>query len=303
MARTKRDPPAEAKALEPLPPFTQVITRQGEEAVAYHIPVSRPSTENLVPKTTIALPPRSTWTSGLHFHTTHDEHLRLIQGAIFVELDGELKILSAKAGGQVSLLGKREVVTPPSLTLHVKRYARHNWGRAKEYLIAQRLLLHRKVELPDDIDEEVIVEEYTDPADISKPLFFWNLNGVITASRNAPLPRGQSLAKSVLGDYWIPIQLFVIFWELDNWPVFFDLWGTLGIAGPTPLGVPGRAVQRTVEYIVTGTILFWASLAGKTFGVRAVNKERTPHELWIAYGKGGASFSLPSTYVKEMHDG
>jgi hypothetical protein len=107
MARTKRRPPPEPRALDPLPSGTQTVLRHGVEAVAYHIPLALPSSEQPILKTTISLPTRSTWTSGLHFHTSHKEYLRLIQGCIFVELNGHMMFFSANAGGQISMFGSK----------------------------------------------------------------------------------------------------------------------------------------------------------------------------------------------------
>ncbi|KAH7384545.1 hypothetical protein BKA66DRAFT_511738 [Pyrenochaeta sp. MPI-SDFR-AT-0127] len=265
-------------ALDPLPSNTQAILRAGAEAVAYHIPIAPPSTTNPVLKSTVALPSRSQWTSGLHYHTMHTEYLRLIKGSIFVELDGELKFFSAKAGGEVSWR-TGELLTS-GLELKVDRYARHNWGRAEVRLVSRRLGLHVKIVSPEDRDEEVIVEEWTDPADITKPLFFWNLNGVITGIQDAPLSRKQSLVEVVLGNWWIPFQLFIIFWDLDNWPVFVSVRN---------LGLPflgehmDRCFGRLVEHVMTFMVLFAAKFVGTITGTRAIAQDRTPNDLWNAY--------------------
>jgi hypothetical protein len=77
----------------------------------------------------------------------------------------------------------------------------------------------------------------------------------------------------VMGGWWVPFQLFVIFWELDNWPVLFSLEG-VGIE---------RSLERGVEYAVSFLVLFVVGLVGRVLGVKAVAEERTPNELWTAW--------------------
>lgn len=283
MARTKRLPQIlpEPKALNPLPPNTKAIIRSGTEAVAYHIPTAPPSSSTPILKSTIVLPRHSKWTSGLHFHTTHTEYLRLVQGSIFVKLDGELKLLSVKAGGEVSYVRESRLVNP-GLVIKVDKYARHNWGRLEEYMKSSRVVTCVRIALPEDRDDDVIVEEWTDPADTSKALFFWNLNGVITASPETKLSRRQSLLKSILGGWWIPFQLFVIFWHLDNWPIFFSLKGT---TAPFVAKKLGFSLESITEYLTTFVVLFFAKTIGSIMDVKAVSKERTPDDLWDDYKK------------------
>jgi hypothetical protein len=125
-----------------------------------------------------------------------------------------------------------------------------------------------------DWGDEVIVEEWTAPMDLTKPLFFWNLNGVVMAGEDTDA--GTSLLKMarwMLGGWWVPFQLFVIFRKLDNWPVFLSLEG-VGI---------GRRLERSVEYAVSFLGLFVVGLVGRVLGVKAVAEERTPNELWTAW--------------------
>lgn len=282
MARTKQRPPPVPEVLDPLPSGTRAVTREGNDAVAYHIPIGPLNADQHILKTTISLPHRSTWSSGLHFHTSHTEYLCLVKGSIFVELDGEVKILSAAAGGEVSpstgeLLKKGLVVV-------VNRYVRHNWGRANEYWQNRRL--SQRIIKPDDADETVLVEEWTDPSDIAKPLFFWNLNGVITAPLGTRLPHFQALTRLILGSWWISFQLFVIFWDLDNWPVFI----TLGLRSP-PGSIVSR-LERMTEYTATLLLLFSAKALGQLLGVSSVVQSRTPDDLWEAYKRNGRKPAL-----------
>ena len=54
---------------------------------------------------------------------------------------------------------------------------------------------------PGDLAETVVVEEWTAPSDISKPLFFWNLNGIITALQDTLLSSRQWMAERVLSNW------------------------------------------------------------------------------------------------------
>lgn len=281
MGRTKQRPAASAakpKVLDPLPSNTRPIVREGTNAIAYHIPVARPSLDNSILKTTIALPRRSEWTSGLHFHAVHTEFLRLVQGSIFVKLDGETTVLSAKAGGQVSIRTGRLIKS--GLEIEIPKYMRHNWGRADHYLTSRRTLpAGVRVHRPKDTDEEAVVEEWTDPSDITKLLFFWNLNGVIT-SPPVTLSGMQTVAKTILGGWWVPFQLFIIFWDLDNWPIFLNMEHT---SEPfLPKGI-GMRLERWVDHIATYIVLSIAKALGCILDMKAVKQERTPDELWKVY--------------------
>jgi hypothetical protein len=160
-------------------------------------------------------------------------------------------------------------------------YARHNWGRARESLISRRFL-HVQIAFPEDADDEVIVEEWTDPADISKALFFWNLNGVITASQDMSLTERQGIVEVVFGSWWLPFQLFVMFWELDNWPILFRFNHSTGIYFTNSIC---NRLEMLAEYLTTFIVLFTATLLSKILGVRAVSQKRTPEGLWNAYQK------------------
>lgn len=273
-------------ALEPMPPGTSPVLRTGDNAVAYHIPIAPSSNNVATVKTTIALPRRSSWTSGLHFHATHTEYLCLVKGSIFVELDGEVRLFSASKGGEIDKCTSDLV--HKGLVIEVPRYARHDWGRLEHYVNSfPNLKLGRGMSAqttwPEDWTDEVVVEEWTDPVDIQKPLFFWNLNNIITESSELVLSRRQQIAKGVLGGWWIDLQLFVVFWELDNWPVFFDLryrdMPFRGSRGIFP------SITNALEIVTSLIILFFARIIGQLLGLRGVEQRRTPDALWKAYLK------------------
>ncbi|KAJ4201677.1 hypothetical protein NW767_006765 [Fusarium falciforme] len=80
----------------------------------------------------ITLPESSTWSSGLHWHETHDEYLKVIKGTIRVQLGSTIQYISATENEQPEI--------------KVARYVWHKWQRAGP-------------------DGEVVVIERTEPDD------------------------------------------------------------------------------------------------------------------------------------------
>ncbi|KAF2468579.1 uncharacterized protein BDR25DRAFT_265334, partial [Lindgomyces ingoldianus] len=208
---------------------------------------------------TIHLPRQSHWISGLHFHIQHTEYLRLIKGAIFIRRGDLIKIISTKEADRSGRWGNSVIKIDP--------YVRHNWGRAEHYFC------------------HVIVEEWTTPSDISKPLFFWNLNGILTSSSPPPTTFFQRLARTLLGTNYITLQLFVVFRTLDNFPIFLDL-GAVG-DGVWIRGTVAKNTARGVEFGLTYLVLVIAAAVGWLVGFKAVGEERTPGDLWEAWRKEG----------------
>lgn len=120
----------------------------------------------------------------------------------------------------------------------VSRFARHEWQRATAD------------------GEELVVKEWTDPADGAKEVFFRNLSSVIVdCTKNGP-PK----------EWWLTWQLFVVFWGLDNYPVLLNLtW--------VPL------IGLTLEWALTHLVLFAAVLAGRIVGLKSVYGEYTPSKF------------------------
>lgn len=152
------------------------------------------SVRNLV---TITIPPSSKWTSGPHWHEKHSEYLQIVQGKAIVTLGKSTWIHSPSDG-----------------IIEVKRGQIHEW---KRYENASEV-------------EDLIVHEWTDPADGQKEVFFRMLNSFLMESEPQKLHHSLS-APSVVGwleQYMIPLQLFVIFAACDNWPVILGQQGLLG---------------------------------------------------------------------------
>jgi len=177
---------------------------------------------------TITLPPASTWTSGLHWHETHTEYLQIIQGSAEITLSNTTQIYTSSSG----------IITVP-------RYARHEWKRA----------------LSDGPD--LIVQEWTDPEDGLKEVFFRNLSSTIEDSTKPNKP---------VKEWWLTWQLFIIFWGLDNWPVLFSTHN---------LPFLGRVLEvlglgRRFEWVVTHFVLRVAVVLGGLLGLRSWYAEYMP---------------------------
>ena len=165
-----------------------IISRGAPNAVVYDLSVPN--------QVTITLPAGSTWTSGLHWHETHTEYLRLVQGKVRVRLGDKTKVVS-KSAGEVDA------------EIKIDRNVWHEWSRADG---------------AEDDGEDVVVMERTDPADGAKAIFFWNLNGVILKAQRAGKPYflPASVFSAVL-DSWVSLNLFAIFGTLDNIPVLLGV--------------------------------------------------------------------------------
>ena len=169
--------------------------------------------------TTITIPPGSRWTSEPHWHLDHTEFLNIKQGTALVTLGSKTQSLTSAAG---QIIVERGVI--------------HEWRRDS------------------DVDDgPLVVEEWTDPADGDKELFFRNLCSSIqdmTANPSrAPPPLGLPL------DWWIWWQLLLIFREFDNYPVLHY-----------------RIGSGLTTYIVLGL----AHLLGGIVGLKSWYKEYTP---------------------------
>src|ERR1700722_10635782 len=190
------------------------FTRSLPSAVTYDLSVPD--------QVTVSVPAFSTWTSGPHWHETHTEYLQVLQGRASIMLAGKIKVYGLDDGVVV-----------------VERFTVHEWRRA------------------DDEGEELVVREWTEPGDGQKEVFFRMLNSFLTEPRPEKMYGRLGFPLS-LGEAWVekwvvPVQLFVVFRELDNWPV---------LAGTT-----GRV--DWLNWTVTHTVLWFVSWAGRFLWLEA----------------------------------
>ncbi|KAF5688692.1 hypothetical protein FDENT_4777 [Fusarium denticulatum] len=200
----------------------------------------------------ITLPESSTWSSGLHWHESHDEYLKVVKGTIRVRLGDSQQVISAVYGNQPEI--------------KVPRYAWHEWQRAA-------------------LDgEEVVVIERTDPDDNNKAIFFWNLNGVILNSpkmvkdKTSVVSRLPSRLQGLFLDIWIPLNLFIIFRSLDNIPVFLNAPDISRISHSRL-----RGLLQNIDMAVSHLILLVALWAGWVLGLQPVQRRYTPEDAYAAW--------------------
>jgi len=183
-------------------------------------------------QTTITLPVGSAWSSELHWHETHNEYLQVIQGAIRVRLGGKTRVLRAGEEAKVA------------------KFVRHEWSRA-------------------DVSggEEVVVIERTEPADVQKHLFFWNINGVILENQSAK-------SSGWFGELLTMLRIFLIFYKLDNWPVICDL---------SPFRMLLGEQTTNFEVGITHFLLATGAFLARILGYKAVDATFTPPQLLHGY--------------------
>ncbi|KAF5698719.1 hypothetical protein FMUND_15026 [Fusarium mundagurra] len=200
----------------------------------------------------ITLPESSTWSSGLHWHESHDEYLKVVKGTIRVQLGDSRQVVSATDGNQ------HEIKVP--------RYAWHEWQRAA----------------PEG--EEVVVIERTEPDDNDKAIFFWNLNGVILNSpkmlsdETSIVSRLPSRLQGLFLDIWIPLNLFIIFHSLDNVLVFLNV-PDLSRGSDKRL----RSLLQNIDTVISHLILLVASWAGWVLGLQPVQRKYTPDDAYATW--------------------
>jgi mannose-6-phosphate isomerase-like protein (cupin superfamily) len=245
--------------------ISRVIHRPGASAVTYDL-----STPNRV---RITVSPGSQWSSGLHWHETHTEYLRVIRGRARVRLGDVTKIVSPLDG-----------------EVEVGRYVWHQWERADVGGGAKGM-----DEDDDEVDagngevaEELVVEERTEPEDGEKAIFFWNLNGVIlSAGSKRP---GWRIPPRLWGlglDIYVTLSLFVIFGQLDNVPVFLDVRWWLERIGIRLRPADGSLTAQAVglaDWAASHVVLGLAGWIGSALDVKAVRREFTPeieYRSWV----------------------
>ncbi|KAM0804778.1 hypothetical protein BDR22DRAFT_549408 [Usnea florida] len=218
---------------------------------AFSPPASRDTT--VIPPTMITFHVGSELSTQYHWHTTHTEYLRVKSGAALITVSGMSRIYTARDG-----------------TAQIPRYARHEWMRFDRptHLLsqgqreAQEAYIQEceKEEIEKLRGEDLIAEEWTDPTDGQKEMFFRNLFS--TASE----PQYASDV-SWLGDLWKTLQIMCVMWEMDNYLVLVDFGGWRG--GWREL------VEAAFTYVVMGCMM----ALGRLCGCRAVSEEYTPKHL------------------------
>ncbi|KAI0140009.1 hypothetical protein F4776DRAFT_571439 [Hypoxylon sp. NC0597] len=154
---------------------------------------------------TISVPPRSTWTSGPHWHESHTEFLQVLAGR-----------------ARIALSGRTFDVGPEDGVVTVPRRAVHEWRRADS---------PRENQGGREGDEDgdggvLVVREWTEPRDGVKEVFFRNLNGLIL----------DVAGGSRSGGALLELELWNLFWRADNYPVILGSGWLGGVATKVVMG-------------------------------------------------------------------
>lgn len=205
------------------------------------------------PPTIINIHAGSEYSTQYHWHETYTEYIRVTSGAALITISGVSKIYTAKD----------EVAQVP-------RYARHEWMRFdrparllnQEQREAQEAFCRalEKEEFEKLKAENVIAEEWTDPADGRKEIFFRNILSTISE------PEYEDHS-SRLGGLWKTLQINCVMWELDNYPVLVDVGGWRG------------GWRALIEAMCTFGVMACLVVLGRLCGCRAVHEEYTPEYL------------------------
>ena len=110
-------------------------------------------------------------------------------------------------------------------------------------------------------DIELLVREWTDPADGDKEIFFRNMISTIIDNRSAT---------GLLRNAWVLLSLFTIMASHDNYPL---IW-----AGPSWLG---EGASRVVRRSLTVPLLWGVSWVGWAVGCKGDYPEYTPIDTTI----------------------
>jgi len=199
------------------------------------LPPLTPLSQTPNQEVTLTFPIASKIATGLHWHETHTEYLEVLQGVALVTLGDSTSRFTSESG----------VITIP-------RFVVHEYRRADSVRSPSTPGKDGEDDDGDDgSDVDLIVREWTDPADGEKGIFFRNVVGLI-------LDRDPSAG--ILGNLWLAWSLFVVFWEGDNFPRFVKmpkLWGL------------GKVLERGVASGVLGL----AKGLGRWVGVRGTYEE------------------------------
>ncbi len=179
--------------------------------------------------------------TGLHWHETHTELVRVAQGAACLETDGFVRVITERDG---------IVLIQPGV--------RHQYWRADRDACVEseddRLLGVAREEL----ERDLVIMESTEPADRDKEVFFRQILSLLEEMR------GNGVREIA----WMLWSSFVVFYGHDNYPVVVKVTRRFG-----------ERLGKTLEWVITHSILTIAAILGRFVGLRSTYDEYTPFEL------------------------
>lgn len=163
--------------------------------------------------------------TGLHWHETHTEYLQVVEGYALITLGDHTAVFTKEDG----------VITIPRYTIH-------------QYMRADKT---KEGEAGKDMD--LVVREWTEPADGDKEVFFRNILSLLMDRKD-----------TLRGNLSMFLSIMVVAWAHDNYPVF---WKGPGILG----GTRQARVMRIATYSLMGSLAF----LGRIFGYKTDYPEYT----------------------------
>ncbi|KAK4947776.1 hypothetical protein LTR10_013284 [Elasticomyces elasticus] len=198
-------------------------------------------------RTRITIPPGSLWSPGAHWHETYTEHMRVLQGQVKFTIDGTAKVIGPEDGVHT-----------------IRKYEVHDFCRADG----------------GSGDEDVMVEEWTEPDDGFKQVFFYN---VLSLFKDSLDPTTQK-AKLSPG---LAVQLLRTIAHVDN---FVD---------PLPFLPSSVSVLFAVKYILTHSVYGLGKVLGSVLGYQVWFKGYTPEESWDVAERGATLGKVEGRGKKE----
>ncbi|MCJ1398923.1 hypothetical protein MMC11_002124 [Xylographa trunciseda] len=168
----------------------------------------------------IRVPPSSSYTVDLHYHMKHTEYLRVVQGSAKITLGNVTKTYTKVDG-----------------TIRIARFVVHGWRRAAAE------------------GEELILQEWTDPADGVKEAFFRNLFSIIFDAANMK----EDFSRLLPMGWWVEWQILMVSSGMDEFPLLVKSLES------------GLAAQ-----LVSAILLWLAAVLGWLVGLKVCYNEYTP---------------------------
>ena len=214
----------------------------------FSFPPSPTNPSQIGTRTRISIPAGSAWMPGPHWHEHYVEHVRVLKGRAKLVVSG---VESTRGPGD-------GVVTFEKFVVH--DFGRADGGKA----------------LKDGGEEGVVeVEEWTEPEDGFKQVFFYNLlSPMIDPNLGSATP-----TTSPNITFPLVLQLLAAIPHLDN---FVDPLPFL----PHNLPVLGGFLFG-VKYVLTHLIYMAGSAVGRGMGYQRWVREYTPREFWEVAERGG----------------
>lgn len=175
--------------------------------------------------TQLTLPPGSIWTPAPHWHESYTEYVCCVSGRLLIRLNGVEKVVTPSDGPQV-----------------VDKGVVHEFMRADVH--------GYPLKAGQEDEGDVVVEEWTDPADGMKHVFFRNLFSVLEDQK-------------VFGWRFVP-QVMYSLRRHDNWNVLIG-------SGKGGVGLFGWGLTHAVYAVGEGV--------ARLLGLRAFYPEYVPAEL------------------------